>query len=419
LSEKEHGCETSGGVFRLCLVAVAALLSVLLPRIVPASPTQLAEPDADSLKVITVTFKLDPRLSGGTYGGERWVSPPTYTGATAQDTIEARVGGMNAKGRPVRISATWTASDPEMVTVTPGQKNEFRITVKRTGESKLTVASQGVSKELLVRAKKLGNAIQVEIIQESAEKPRPGGPAADPGATAAAPSAPVLPDEKTKSSYALGMEMGKRLKGQFPELDAELVSRGLKDALAGDKALFTEGELKAALAAVQYEVQTRRVQAQKELAEKNKKDGETFLASNKAKEGVVTLESGLQYKVLKAGEGQKPTIDDTVVSHYRGTLVDGTEFDSSYKRQRPGTFALKRVIRGWREALQLMPVGSEWQIFVPPDLAYGAKGAGGTIGPNATLLFDVELLAIKRRPTAATQRQTPQPSVASDKSPKS
>jgi len=416
---KEQGLDTGTRLFRVHWIAVAALLSVLLPRIVPASPL-LAEPDADSLKAITVTFKLDPRLSGGTYGGERWVSPPTYTGASAQDTIEARVGGTNAKGRPVRISATWTASDPEMVTVTPGQKNEFRITVKRTGECKLTVASQGVSKELVVKAKKLGsNAIQVEIIQEPAEKPRPAGSAADPGANAAAPGAPVLRDEKARNSYALGMETGKRLKGQFPGLDVELVSRGVRDALAGDKPLFTEGELKAALAAVQHEVQTRRVQAQKELAEKNKKDGETFLASNKAKEGVVTLESGLQYKVLKAGEGEKPTIDDTVVSHYRGTLVDGTEFDSSYTRQRPATFALKRVIRGWREALQLMPVGSKWQIFVPPDLAYGAKGAGRTIGPNATLVFDVELLAIKRRPTAATQRRTPQQSVASDKSPKS
>ena len=162
---KEQGLETGTRLFRVHWIAVAALLSVLLPSIVPASPL-LAEPDADSLKAITVTFKLDPRLSGGTYGGERWVSPPTYTGASAQDTIEARVGGTDAKGRPVRISATWTASDPEMVTVTPGQKNEFRITVKRTGECKLTVASQGVSKELVVKAKNLGNAIQVEITQK-------------------------------------------------------------------------------------------------------------------------------------------------------------------------------------------------------------------------------------------------------------
>ena len=164
MSKKEDGLETCAGDW-LGLIAVAALLLVLLPSIVPASP-QLAEPDTNSLEAITVSFKLDPRLSGGTYGGERWVSPPTYTGANAQDTIEARVGGTNANGRPVRISATWTASDPEMVPVTPGQRNEFRITVKRTGESNLTVASQGVSKELVVKAKNLGNAIQVEITQK-------------------------------------------------------------------------------------------------------------------------------------------------------------------------------------------------------------------------------------------------------------
>ena len=408
---------------------LAALLSVLLPSIMPASPLR-AEPDADSLKAITVSFKLDPQLSGGTYGGERWVSPPTFTGASGQDTMEARVEGTTMKGLPVRISATWTASDPEMVTVTPGERDGFRITVKRAGESRLTVASQGVSKELVVKAvKKLGKALQVEVIQEPAKKPGAGGPGADPGAAAAepspvpggaaaAPDAPILRDDKAKNSYALGMEMGKRLKGQFPEADAELVSRGLRDALAGDKPLFTEGELKAALAAIQHEAQAGRVQAQKQLAEKNKKDGETFLAENKVKEGVVTLATGLQYKVLQAGDGQKPTSDDTVVCHYRGALVDGTEFDSSHNRQRPATFALRRMIPGWREALQLMPVGSKWQIVIPPDLAYGSKGARGTIGPNATLIFDVELLAIKNRPAATALRPTSSQNVAS-KSPKS
>jgi FKBP-type peptidyl-prolyl cis-trans isomerase len=413
-------------------MAGAALLSVLLPSTVPASP-QLAEPDAASLKALTVSFKQDPRLSGPTYGGERWLSPPAFTSSAqegTEGTVDARVQGVDAKGRAVKVVPEWTAADPKMVTVAPGQRNEFRITVKGPGESKLTVASQGVSKELLIKAKDLGNAIQVEIIQELAEKPRPGGPAADPGAAGttssdpggapAAPPAPGLRDEKAKNSYALGMEMGKRLKGQFPELDGELVSRGLRDALAGeDKPLFTEGEQKAALAAVQSEVQARRVLARRQLAERNKNDGQAFLASNKAKEGVVTLATGLQYKVLKAGEGRKPTIDDSVVCHYRGTLVDGTEFDSSHKRHLPAAFALKRVIPGWREALQLMPVGSRWQIVVPSNLAYGPKGARGAIGPDATLVFDVELLSIKDKPTATKPRQTPQQSVASDKSPKS
>ena len=399
---------------------VAALLSVLLPTIVPAAP-QPAEPAAAALKAIAVSFKVDPGLGGATYGGERWLSPPSFS-TSAQEgtvgTVDARVQGVDARGRAVKVVPEWTAADPEMVTVTAGERNDFRITVKRAGESKLTVAAQGISKELVVKAKNLGKAIQVEILQEPVTEPRRPGASADPGADAVAP--PAAPgDQKAKSSYALGMEMGKRLKGQFPELEAELVSRGVRDALAGDEPLFTEEERKAALSAVQYEVRAKQVEAQKQLAEKNKKDGETLLAENTVKEGVVTRATGLQYKVLKAGEGRKPTIDDTVVCHYRGTFADGTEFDNSHKRQRPATFALKRVIPGWREALQLMPVGSKWQIFVPPDLAYGRKGARGTIGPNATLVFDVELLAIKDRPTATALRPASPQNVASDKSPKS
>jgi FKBP-type peptidyl-prolyl cis-trans isomerase FklB len=130
-------------------------------------------------------------------------------------------------------------------------------------------------------------------------------------------------------------------------------------------------------------------------AEDNRKAGESFLAENKKKEGVVTLPSGLQYKVLKAGDGKKPTDADTVECHYRGTLINGTEFDSSYLTGQPATFKIAGVIPGWREALKLMPVGSKWQLFVPSQLAYGARGKGGSIGPNAALIFEVELLAIK------------------------
>ena len=130
-------------------------------------------------------------------------------------------------------------------------------------------------------------------------------------------------------------------------------------------------------------------------ADKNMKEGETFLAENKNKEGVVTLPSGLQYKVITAGAGPTPKLTDTVTTHYRGTLIDGTEFDSSYKRNQPATFQVNGVIAGWTEALQLMHVGSKWQLFIPANLGYGARGAGGKIGPNATLIFDIELLAIK------------------------
>jgi len=133
----------------------------------------------------------------------------------------------------------------------------------------------------------------------------------------------------------------------------------------------------------------------KELGEKNKKDGDAFLAENKGKEGVVALPSGLQYKILKAGDGEKPKSTDTVVCNYRGTLLNGKEFDSSYKRGQPATFPVSGVIKGWTEALQLMPVGSKWQLFIPPDLAYGDRGAGNDIAPGATLIFEVELLSIQ------------------------
>jgi FKBP-type peptidyl-prolyl cis-trans isomerase len=204
----------------------------------------------------------------------------------------------------------------------------------------------------------------------------------------------VLKDQKDKSSYALGVDLGNKLKAQSVELDADLVSRGLKDALAGKKTLLNEEEIKLGLSALQIELRTKAVEAAKKLGEKNKQEGEKFLTENKTKEGVVTVASGLEYKILKAGKGKKPTADDTVVCHYRGTLIDGTEFDSSYKRNQPATFPLKRAIKGWSEALQLMPVGSKWQLFIPPELAYGEKGASGGIGPNATLIFEVELLSI-------------------------
>lgn len=212
---------------------------------------------------------------------------------------------------------------------------------------------------------------------------------------------PVLKDEKAKNSYAVGVDTGYRLKGMQVELDPELVSRGVRDALTGGKTLLTDDELKAVLAALRIELRSRQEQAQKELGEKNRKDGEAFLAENRTRQGVVTLESGLQYRVLEAGKGAKPTLDDTVVCHYRGTLVDGTEFDSSLGRQRPGTFPVKSVIKGWSEALQLMPVGSKWQLFIPSDLAYGVRGARGTIGPNAALTFEVELLSIKEKAQAS------------------
>ena len=215
---------------------------------------------------------------------------------------------------------------------------------------------------------------------------------------AVAQEAPALKNQKEKLSYALGLDLGNQFRKQSVELDADFLFRGLKDALSGNKALLTEEECRAVIVELQNLLRTKQAETEKALTEKNKKDGEAFLSENKAKEGVVTLESGLQYKVLKAGTGKKPALEDTVVCHYRGTFLDGKEFDSSYQRNQPLTFAVKGVIKGWSEALQLMPVGSKWQLFIPANLAYGDRGAGSVIGPNATLVFEVELVSIQDKP---------------------
>ncbi len=216
---------------------------------------------------------------------------------------------------------------------------------------------------------------------------------------AAGQDTPALKNQKEKLSYALGADLGSQIKKQAIDLDSVIFGQGLKDALSGNKTLLTEEEIKTTIAELQNELRKKQLEGAKVLGEKNKKEGDEFLAQNKTREGVVTLPSGLQYKILKAGEGKKPGVDDTVVCHYRGTLVDGTEFDSSYKRSLPATFAVKGVIRGWTEALQLMPVGSKWQLFIPSALAYGERGAGPAgIGPNATLIFEVELISIQNKP---------------------
>jgi FKBP-type peptidyl-prolyl cis-trans isomerase FklB len=178
-------------------------------------------------------------------------------------------------------------------------------------------------------------------------------------------------------------------------LDPDKMAKGLKDGMAGGKLAMTEDEMRAAIMSLQDEMRQKQSQAAAAKGADNKKEGEAFLAKNKAEKDVVTLPSGLQYKIVKAGEGKKPGDTDTVECHYKGTLINGTEFDSSYRRGAPATFQVGQVIKGWQEALKLMPVGSKWQVFVPSDLAYGSQGAGNDIGPNATLIFEVELLAIK------------------------
>lgn len=215
----------------------------------------------------------------------------------------------------------------------------------------------------------------------------------------AAKSSTVLPlnTQKDKFSYALGMNLGTNLQKQSVPVDPNIVMRGLKDALAGGKTALTEEQARAALMEVQTEMRNKQQEQMHLAGEASKKEGAAFLAANKAKDGVVTLPSGLQYKILTAGTGPKPTASDSVVCNYRGTLINGTEFDSSYKRGEPATFPVSGVIKGWTEALQLMPVGSKWQLFVPSDLAYGERSPSPDIGPDSTLIFEVELLSIQSK----------------------
>ena len=211
---------------------------------------------------------------------------------------------------------------------------------------------------------------------------------------AKSPQPAALNTQKEKQSYAIGMNLGESLKAQSVEVDPNLLFRGMKDTMAGGKTLLTPEEEHTALT----ELQTTLRKAQAEKMQKAAKDGEAFLAANKTKPGVVTLPSGLQYKILHAGTGPKPTANDSVSCNYRGTLIDGTEFDSSYKLGKPAIFPVSGVIKGWTEALQLMPVGSKWQLFVPASLAYGNRAASALIGPNSTLIFEVELLSIQTAP---------------------
>jgi FKBP-type peptidyl-prolyl cis-trans isomerase FklB len=221
----------------------------------------------------------------------------------------------------------------------------------------------------------------------------------------------TLKTQKDKESYALGMNvgmgLGAKLKQQSVDIDQAVLLRGMKDALAGGKTLLTEDEERAALTQLTADVRAQQEAKAKLAAETNKKEGLDFLTTNKSKDGVVALPSGLQYKVLTEGTGPKPAATDTVVCNYRGTLLSGKEFDSSYKRGQPATFPVSGVIKGWTEALQLMPVGSKWQLFIPSDLGYGDRGAGGDIGPGATLVFEVELVSIQEKNPAAAAPASP------------
>jgi FKBP-type peptidyl-prolyl cis-trans isomerase FklB len=206
-----------------------------------------------------------------------------------------------------------------------------------------------------------------------------------------------LKSQKDKMSYIIGMDLGKNFQKQEVEINADILAQGIKDGISGGKPLLSEQEVRETLAGFQAEMTAKQMGLAKKRGEKNKKEGEAFLAENQKKEGVKTLPSGLQYKVIKAGTGDSPKLTDEVTAHYLGTLIDGTEFDSSYRRGKPENLPVNGVIPGWTEALQLMQVGAKWQLFVPSNLAYGERGAGRDIGPNATLIFEIELISIPEK----------------------
>ena len=215
--------------------------------------------------------------------------------------------------------------------------------------------------------------------------------------------------QKEKLSYAIGMEMGKGVKSQGLDVDPAIMTQGLNDAISGGKSLMSEDELRQVISSLQQEIRQKQMQAQEAAAAENKAKGDAFLAENGKKEGVVVLPDGLQYKILTAGQGKKPVETDTVLCNYKGSFLDGTEFDSSAKAGKPVPFEVKNVIPGFKEVLQLMPVGSKWQVVVPANLAYGERGAGGVIGPNSTLVFEIELVSIQANPEPSQQPAGQQP----------
>ena len=221
----------------------------------------------------------------------------------------------------------------------------------------------------------------------------------------AAEDTPALQTQKDRISYALGTDLGHQLRKQAVDIDPSVFGQGLKDALSGGKAMLSEEQVRSAIADLQSELKRKEAARRKGTGDDNveadlisaynKRAGGEFLTGNKQKEGVVALPSGLQYKVLKAADGRKPADDDTVVCQYRGTLINGTEFDSSYRNGKPSTLLVKGTIPGWREALKLMAVGSKYQLFIPPTLAFGEQGSGRGIAPNTTLIYEIELVAIQ------------------------
>lgn len=311
-----------------------------------------------------------------------------------------------------------TAPDAKPAAKAPAKKSTASTASKADAAAKTSSGSAPAASTGPGAAASAGQAGTTKTGQASATKTAKAGTSKTASAKTAAPL--TLTTDKDKQSYAIGINVGKglsqNLKQSGVDIDTAILMRGVKDVLTGDKQAMTDQDAQETLKALQANMRKAQDEKANQLGEANKKEGEEFLAANKTKEGVTTLPDGLQYKILQEGSGPKPTASDSVTVNYRGTLLNGTEFDSSYKRGQPATFSVGQIIKGWNEALQLMPVGSKWQLFIPSDLAYGARGAGRDIGPNAALVFEVELLSIQPKSAApapaAGPPATPPPSAA-------
>jgi FKBP-type peptidyl-prolyl cis-trans isomerase len=271
-------------------------------------------------------------------------------------------------------------------------------------------------KSLILPAALLFAAAAVAGAQTAKPAQKPAAQPAKPMAQSAAPAQPSgqqagKPESvQDRASYVIGYNLGRTLKQNDVNANSDLIVKGLHDGLAGGNGMLTDAEMQSTMQEFQKQVQAQQEAKQKVIGEKNKTEGEAFLAKNKARAGVKTTASGLQYEVEKEGTGPTPKATDTVTVNYKGTLMDGSTFDSSYDRGQPATFVLNQVIPGWTEGVQLMKVGSKYKFYIPAALGYGDKGAGNTIGPNSPLIFEVELLSIgepKAAPGAAQPQANP------------
>ena len=288
----------------------------------------------------------------------------------------------------------------------------------QTGASSKSPSTQTSSQQGSAASTQSGSTNQPSTATSSQSSAAESGQKSSASAT---PDIPGLPTKKDQISYAIGMNIGKGLHRDNIDVDPNMILSGLKDAMAGGKMMMTDDQAQQTLMHLQMELREQADAKRAQQSEANKKAGDAFLAANKTKPGVIALPDGLQYKIIKQGTGPKPTLNDVVTVTYRGTLINGTEFDSTAKHGgEPATFPVKGVIHGWTEALQLMPVGTKFELYLPPDLAYGEQGAGSDIGPNETLIFEVELLSAKApeppqqpaankstQPNSSTQSTTP------------